>query len=119
MRNQEIYDKVRAHLLKQRVKAENNNGCLYRGPNHTKCAVGCLIADEDYSPDMEGPTLGTINSNDPSAKKVWIALRNQEISSRSYDLLRNLQSIHDGTEPEYWERDLNVVAKHFRLKVND
>lgn len=56
-------DKIEQHLIKQRAKAGiqeyDINGektvfrCYYRGPNGTMCAAGCLIKDEDYTPDIE------------------------------------------------------------------
>lgn len=42
-------------LAAQGRKSERAEGaCLYRGPNGTKCAIGMLIADEDYRPVFEG-----------------------------------------------------------------
>lgn len=31
--------------------------CKYRGPNGVKCAVGHLISDEEYKPEMEGEDI--------------------------------------------------------------
>lgn len=54
---QAVLEKVVAHLLAQRVPAVSATvfgGCRYRSPNGTKCAVGCLIPDELYTPEIEG-----------------------------------------------------------------
>lgn len=120
MRNQEIYDTVRKHLLTQYAKAEDYSGgsCVYRGPNDTKCAVGCLIADEDYTEEMEGPVLGASNHPDASVQMVWKALHKKGITQHNYNLLRQLQGIHDSTDVPYWEFDLDKCAKAFKLKVN-
>jgi hypothetical protein len=54
MAEQEIFDRVAVHLLTQKVHSINGIGeCCYRGNNNTRCAVGCLIDDEEYHPDMK------------------------------------------------------------------
>ena len=32
--------------------------CMYRGPNGRKCAVGAIMPDSKYSPDLEVSTVG-------------------------------------------------------------
>ena len=51
--NQSVYDKVCAHLAAQKTRSMNANGCAYRGALGRSCAVGCLIPDEIYDPDMD------------------------------------------------------------------
>lgn len=51
MTNEEIFEKVRTHLLTQNAKSMIDGICLYRGPNGLKCAVGCLIEDEHFDPE--------------------------------------------------------------------
>ena len=55
MNAQEIFDTVAKHLAKQGHQARNGATCSYRTPNGDKCAVGCLIIDEEYSPEMDTP----------------------------------------------------------------
>ena len=54
---QEIYDTVARHLFSQGRKAAVRIGgvysCVYRGPRGLKCAVGCLIRDDEYDRVME------------------------------------------------------------------
>lgn len=61
MTNQEIFDRVIAHLRKQGEPAFDDEGdCLYRTEINGRvlmCAVGCLIADEHYSENLEGKTI--------------------------------------------------------------
>lgn len=58
MNQQEIFDKVFTHIMKQGKPALNSKGeCVYRGKNGLTCAAGCLIDDEQYSPQMEGTTF--------------------------------------------------------------
>lgn len=56
MTNQEIFDTVAVHLLtqnKRATKANCSTTCQYRTSEGLKCAVGCLIPDEKYTPEME------------------------------------------------------------------
>lgn len=55
MTNQEAFDKAVAGLAAQGfTRSVHLGGCQYRGPNGKKCALGHLIPDELYDPDMEG-----------------------------------------------------------------
>lgn len=52
---QEIFNKVATHLLTQGKRSVASDGsCMYRGPEGTKCAIGCLIEDDEYHPLLEG-----------------------------------------------------------------
>lgn len=50
---QEIFDTVAAHLRGMPQRSSKGVSCLYRGPNGLKCAVGCLITDEEYKEEMD------------------------------------------------------------------
>lgn len=57
---QDIFDRALAHLRTQRQPALNHYQdhdesprCLYRTPEGLKCAIGALIPDENYNPDLE------------------------------------------------------------------
>jgi hypothetical protein len=53
---EEIFDYVESHLKKQgyRSMLDTDTGrCGYRGEDGAMCAVGCLIADDEYDPCME------------------------------------------------------------------
>lgn len=98
MTAQEVFDTVAKHLLAQGARASADNGeCLYRGPNGTKCAVGCLLADEEYNSDMEGNSVWGIEL--PERLKVHAGL------------LSDLQALHDGSSPETWKAELAHFAK--------
>jgi hypothetical protein len=54
MTEQEIFDTVALHLIKQgKQSIDADDNCLYRGPEGLKCAIGCLIPDELYLSKME------------------------------------------------------------------
>ena len=55
MNRQEIFDKIYLHLIEQGRKSIDSDGqCMYRSPDGDKCAIGCLIPDELYTPELEG-----------------------------------------------------------------
>jgi hypothetical protein len=92
LNNQEIFDKVSEHLINQgcksvSVKDNNSFCCMYRGKNGNMCAVGCLIPDELYSPDMENKSPEYLLNSFPVLKKI--------LKRSSISILTELQTIHD------------------------
>ena len=86
---EEIFSYVEMHLRKQghrSVEAQRWTHCRYRGEAGTSCAVGCLIADDEYDPDMEGkgPVVhGRANQLLPERLNSYI------------HMLEDLQHFHD------------------------
>ena len=110
MTQQEIFDTVCKHLAQQKEQAigtsELGTSCRYRGKNNKKCAVGCLIPDEVYTPEMDnGWGLGKVLET--SKLKHF----------RQYEwLLLNLQSAHDNAkDAEDLQRRLNEIADNNHL----
>lgn len=65
-------DKIEQHLIKQKARSygmmpTGHQGCLYRGPNDTMCAAGCLIPDDKYVKAMEDMKAGGVYHNFPGA----------------------------------------------------
>lgn len=111
---QEIFTKVKDHLLAQNAKAlATSDGftCAYRGHNNLKCAAGVLIKDEHYHPAMEDKF-----ADHPRVAQGLIAsgvnMNDQNVSS----LVRGLQTIHDTHPVTDWGAELVFVAKYFKLK---
>lgn len=110
---QEVFDRVAVHLLKQgrksqRIIPEDPVTCFYRGPTGLKCAVGCLIADEDYSSQMEGNSVHALIADfeeNPSVKTF----------ADHDDLLSDLQILHDFGHVAYWTSGLCATAERFKL----
>ena len=58
---QEMFNVVVEHLRKQNAKSEReadhkycvSSICCYRSPDGKKCAIGCLIPDEEHDPKMD------------------------------------------------------------------
>ncbi len=112
MTNQEIFDKVVAHLRKQNARSVMMLKCLYRGPNGLKCAVGCLISDDAYSRDLETRVVG--------ASKVQSALLASGVPNdeTTIDMLRSLQQTHDYQDISNWEHYFMSIAERYNLKYS-
>lgn len=79
---------------------------MYRGEDGTKCAVGCLIPDEIYEEHFERKVVELL----PSKIFYYIG-----IDSKSKQLLKSLQSVHDNFKPMEWKQLLRGVAKNYEL----
>jgi hypothetical protein len=92
---QQIYDYVGEFLLKQGRKSVSTGRlpkCLYRGPDNTKCAIGCLIPDKLYKPELEMNTLNSLFKK--KYKLPWYFRRYK-------DFLTQLQNSHDNDLSNY------------------
>lgn len=109
MDRQGIYDKVKAHLLKQGQKARRAgaslDSCFYRGHNGLKCAIGALIPDELYKLSMEQKSVSGLIREYPEVGRLFEVKSAEDLRFLSY-----LQSIHDNREPEYWKMELKNLA---------
>lgn len=107
MNKQEIYDKVKAHLLAQGRRAlrpGSKRACVYRAPNGDKCAAGVLIADEHYSEDLEGkPAYCNFDVN--------YALRKSDVPEECLSFVGELQTIHDTAPVGVWREKLEALAR--------
>jgi len=76
----------------------------------SKCAVGCLIMDKFYDSEMEGKTI------EPD-EWVWDAVVKSnpawKLTDSSLEMLKKLQSIHDGSYPSQWEVELSRLNSDF------
>lgn len=113
MTRQEMFDTAAKHLLTQRTRSigEDDNYCNYRGQQGRMCAIGPMIPDEKYSPEMEGLVVGNgvvwnamgLDSDDPDNLKT---------------LARKLQCIHDTFAPTAWPYKLLAVALEYNLNTD-
>lgn len=103
---QETFNTVVTHLRNQGCKSQDDKQCMYRGPNGTKCAAGCLIPDSKYDPSFE-------NSQVTESRIATV------IRSEGHDLflVRELQKIHDNVPTQGWEYRLAAIAISFRLTM--
>ena len=112
MTDQQVFDSVYEHMVKQGKRSVSvvDGECMYRGPDGLKCAVGALIPDDIYEPEMDQPTsaIGTsfysINYRFPKIEEFF-----KDINP---DLLSGLQNIHDLDES--WN-EMYFIG-HFKMK---
>jgi hypothetical protein len=115
---QQTFDTVVNHLRKQRTKAESHDPtgkrmtCMYRTPEGLRCAAGCLIPDDRYSPSLEFTVVGGTDDPDDRSNAVTRLL-----DDLGYDvnLVSDLQSIHDDKKVEQWEDEFIRVAEAYCL----
>lgn len=112
---QQVFDQVANHLLTQLKVSVNSDDslCQYHSDDGTKCAAGCLIADNEYSLCMEG--IGN-----------WTNIVEQGFASSHHEnLIFELQEVHDSAMgipmsaellKEFWTRGLKGVADRFNLE---
>jgi hypothetical protein len=114
---QDVFDKVATHLLKQgrRSLSHDTFGCVYRGKEGTKCAVGVLIDDEHYRSELE--------RRDVSDTKVLCAVGNSmgvslmDMTPLHISFLQALQECHDFVTDSHFEQEIkfklrNVAANY-------
>lgn len=112
MTAQEIFDTVAKHLLTQNQKCVKDMVCQYRH-NGLKCAVGCLISDEDYRPEIEGFNIETILQLEDKESNAYQILC--KIGLIHTNLLKSLQFIHDYMEVKSWKSELSKLASKLSL----
>lgn len=144
MDNQEVFNTVARHLFTQGERAVGLNEagyekvckenlaegytppnkedfmqCQYRTSEGLKCAIGCLIPDELYRPNMETRGIYSLLDSFPGvAERLDIDMVNHSHRT-SCNLLADLQSVHDNINS--WHDTLTMrqrladVAQKFEL----
>lgn len=90
MTPQEIITKVWEHMAKQRVQSrDKSKRCMYRGPNGTACAVGCLLDDATAKKldQLDTVAIAYIVEEHPDMVPEWVV--------ENANLLAKLQHAHD------------------------
>ena len=112
MTRQEMFDIAAKHLLTQRVRSVDpvTGSCRYRGSQGRMCAIGPMIPDEKYSPDMEGRGVGSCD--------VWNAMGlDSGDRGNLMTLAHKLQDIHDASAPTAWPYMLLTLALEYNLNT--
>jgi len=112
MNAQQIFDTVALHLFQQKHPATKDGGCVYRAPNGDKCAVGCLISDEDYTDRMEG--FG-IYKNGPQS---FVFSELPDWFTFNAHLLSDLQSVHDANLNDSWDSPFTMVQALRKVAID-
>ncbi len=114
MNAQAVFDHVARHVLTQRRRCRRNDNCLYRDGSGAACAIGALIPQSCYVPQMEDRNLfGLVQwcwaSPFPQHHALAHCLYEHQI------LLTRLQRLHDSCEPANWPYLLREIATDARL----
>lgn len=115
MTTQEMYWNIREYFSRPgAVLSKNTNSagtrCYYRGPDGSKCAVGCLIPDNLYHSDFEDKTLDRLYVDYPSVARY--------LGADSKQFLRLAQEMHDYGETKTVQQfldKLDALALQFNL----
>ena len=119
--DQDIYNTVCSHAVTQGEKAMSGSvdlgtsNCKYRGSKGTSCFIGCLIADEHYSTELEGLCLESLVTGALCDSGV-ISLESFLRDSPTITLLERLQDIHDDCEVWDWPKQLTTLANDLGLQ---
>lgn len=114
MNRQEIYNKVRDHLLKQGRRAAglrfDEPACLYLNANGDRCAIGCLIPDGHPGLGFRGAVFQLLDT--------YPDLRDQLGAKCGADdeFLHGLQRLHDAHYPVQWAQMLSQFAERNGLQ---
>lgn len=102
---QDVFDQVATHLLTQMERCVDASGfCKYRNERGYMCAAGCLIADDEYSSDLEG--------------SKWSDLQQRDVCTDIHaDLIEELQHVHDTKDPDTWRYILADLAEYYNLNT--
>lgn len=91
---QETYAGIREYFSRPGAELAGGSGqsCYYRHPNGSKCAVGCLIPDEQYDPEWDHGTYAGPHVFDEVVRTVW---PEQAYDADFREFLRQAQVEHD------------------------
>jgi hypothetical protein len=108
---QEVFNQICLHLLTQNERCVNteigeDKYCVYKNEGGSKCAAGCLIADDEYSCVME--------------HRAWYSLVNTGLVPDTHmALIAHMQRIHDEEVPSDWQKKLRSLAESQELSFNE
>lgn len=105
---QAVFDFIYNHLKTQCAVSEDKSGsCVYRGPNGLKCAAGCLIADDEYTRNIEHQSWSDVAD--------YYKIRNHEY------MISKFQGIHDGHDYPSgpWVNSVKSLAQQLDLTFTE
>lgn len=116
---QQAFDKVWQRFVVEKASqsskldADGAEICAYRGLDGARCAIGLLIDDRDYRPEMEGRAAEKLHglANSP------LVLATLPLCDRDGNTLcERLQSAHDDCFDRMRD-ELTAIAEQFGLQV--
>lgn len=114
---QKTFNTIVTHLRQQGDQSLDSFGiqCRYRNYLDKKCAIGCLISDEEYLPEMESLSLFDLQCQYP--KLSLFSKECGDDGANYFNLLNKMQNIHDLYFPPEWELFFKEVAKEHKLSL--
>jgi hypothetical protein len=120
LNKQEVFTKVKNHLLTQRQKSirdsAQNSRCVYRGPSGLMCAIGCLIPDSKYTKEMDHHEMDV-----HILMKHFSGIFDDVFDIEDRDIIHmlySLQSTHDKFPVCDWEKLLMMAAKRYGVNYD-
>jgi len=109
--NQTAFEQAIIGLFEQNEKAydPDEDRCWFRAPNGCKCAVGFIIPDDIYHPEMENYHPSSLKKRYPELEAYW-----RDVDD---DLLSELQDIHDFYTPDRWREKFEHTARSWNLTL--
>lgn len=107
----EMYDRIAEHLLyqgRQSVSPHDEDLCAYRGSGGTKCAVGYIITDGEYTPALEGLVVGHA-----AVRAAVEASIGGSLTDQHHAVLCDMQMLHDGVPVCQWAHELETRREVF------
>lgn len=102
---QQVFEQAATHLLTQKEVSEDGDGCMYLNSSGLKCAAGCFISKEEYSPDFEHIT--------------WTMLIAKSLVPNYHaEFIGLLQEIHDIEILSEWKYALEDLGKRHDLDIS-
>ena len=123
MNRQEIFDKAYLAILQQgrpsigNMQEDGNMQCLYRGRRGAKCAIGHLIPDDLYQPDIENRSPYVLlqpQEIDDAKQAVFRLILNKifpDAGKLDVEFLHALQEAHDKAAPAFLLNDFLPTFK--------
>jgi hypothetical protein len=110
----DIIDLVETKLLEQgsrSVQIDTNfyigSQCALRGANGMKCAIGWLVPDDVYTPDLD-------KVEDPVLELIATGNYEKCFGEQFYEkteILQELQYVHDHIGPSHWSKEFKRIRK--------
>lgn len=102
---QQVFEQAATHLLTQNETSTGVHGCMYLNSSGLKCAAGCFISKEEYSPDFESVT--------------WSKLTDKSLVPHNHaEFIGLLQEVHDIDIPSSWKDSLEYLGKRYDLDIS-
>lgn len=79
--------------------SQDDEACLYRGPDGNKCVVGCFIPDDKYSPRMEGLGFGDLLVKFPELRKYMPLGEGMSTLQRLHDNFSEGLTVNGSSDP--------------------